>query len=105
MEKEECPNQEISHDTQYRRVYRHLDFLINKALENNNSLFTIEEIRKKLFEETGFRFHTGTLKKYIKKCLDKYGESPLEELYRFNMEYYEKRNVKPPRNYSQSEVD
>jgi len=99
MEKEECPNPEISHDTQYRRVYRHLDFFINKALENNDSLFTIEEIRKKLFEETSFRFHMGTLKKYLKKCLDKYGEAPLEELCILNPEYYEKRKVKPPRNY------
>ena len=105
MEGGKCSLSETQYKTQYRRVYRHLDFLINKALENNNSLFTIEEIRKRIFEETGFHFHVSTLKKYFKKCLDEFGDAPIEELYRLNPRYYERKKVKPPRNYSQSEQD
>lgn len=90
--------------TQHMRIYRHLDYFIEQAIKGRGkALFNLQQIREILFEETGFRFQVGTLKKYLKKCIEKYGESPLDELYRLNPNYYTKRKVKPPRNYLESE--
>jgi hypothetical protein len=84
-------------ETQYGRIYRHLDYFLEKAIDDNDALMTIEQIREKLFEETGYHLNVGTLKNYLKKCQEEFGLAPLEEIYRINPEYFDNVKVKAPR--------
>ena len=94
------PERKTRGDAFYRSCYRNLDYYLQRALEGREeSDFSIEEIRVLLHEETGFKFHKETIRKYVRYQEDQFGIAPLQEVYRFNPPYYREKNVKPPRRY------
>jgi hypothetical protein len=88
-------------DAYYSVVRYHLHFFLDQTLDHtHDSVYTMNEIRKKIDEKTGVLFHGATIKKYLEKYKEKYGESPLCQVgdkYRLNHCYYSYAKIKPPR--------
>ena len=117
LSKDMIPSRGIKLRSLHKQVYRHLDYFIRSSLDGDDyflqdflsqepkehDAYRIEEIRKKLFEKTGFRFNVDTLRKHITKQLKRYGMTPLEELngglFRINPDYYEMVVPGPGRGY------
>jgi len=84
---------------EYGTVHRHIDYYIQRVVGSSDSVFNLDELRKLIAEETGFRFWKKTLRKYLRRCEEELGEAPLQELYRLNPEYFQKFKVKAPNPY------
>ena len=80
----------------YSTTQAHLDYYFQKLIDSPDSLFTIQELRDMLQDEVGFRFQTRTLKKYLRECQEKFGQAPLQEVYRLNPDYYIVRDEEVP---------
>ena len=86
----------------YRRSRRHIDYYIKEALaltEGNHDSYSESQIIEILFEKTGFRVHPETLSKEMRKFIKKYGEAPVEPVFRPNKEFFEKHPPTPPKHY------
>jgi uncharacterized protein YfbU (UPF0304 family) len=87
---------------QHKRVYRHLDYFLRLALDKTTAeTLTDDEVQQMILEETGFKIHRRTIRKYFKRLEEDVGETPLHlvEAYRINREYFEHNQANPPRIY------
>jgi len=91
-------NTQIS-DIEYQMARRHTDYFIKRVIDSDDALYSIRDLQDLLIKEIGFRIQKRTIRNYIDKCLEKYGDAPLEELFRLNPKYFEKQKVKPPNPY------
>jgi hypothetical protein len=87
-------NQGKHYETEYRRVYRHLDRYFERVFFANDEVLDLGEIARRLKKETSHQIGLKTLVRYLERCRDKCGEAPLDEVYRLNPRYFEKRKAK-----------
>jgi hypothetical protein len=68
-------------------------------LEDNDSLHPESQIIEMLQERTGIRLKSETLMTELTKLKKRYGEAPLEPLYRLRKGWFERHSPKPPKHY------
>jgi hypothetical protein len=52
-----------------------------------------------LLEKSKFRIKPDTLSKEMRKFMKRYGEAPVEPLYKVNQKFFERHPPKPPKHY------
>ena len=95
----ESATNEPPYTTKHNRVYRHLDFILQEALQDVFEPITLDEIRERIGQTTGVKIGTKTILKQLPKLTEKLGESPLCKVgdkYRLNRCLYNYARIKPP---------